>query len=214
LRPLDNLQKACDYLIEKDSLLNRIILPKISCSLFEPKLIDEDYLFFRLARSVVGQQLSTTAANTIWSRIDNSKSEHQSLQYFFLSLNQEEAVTLGLSRQKFSYIKNMATLHHNSVLKLCELDEFDDDTVIEILTKLPGIGQWTSEMFLMSCLKRMDIFSLGDAGLRNAVSLLYNIEKNDLDKIQLITKNWRPFRSVASCYLWNALDNQLLFPNN
>jgi len=109
-----------------------------------------------------------------------------------------------MSYSKTNYIKNIARAFKEGELVMAEIIKMTDEEVIKELTKIKGVGKWTAEMILIFTLKREDVFSLGDAGLRRAIKNLYKLEK-DADILKLSEK-WKPFRSHASWYLWRSLE--------
>ena len=149
-----------------------------------------------LCKMIVYQQISTKAAKAVWQRIEPLLQQND--------LSPETLRENGLSRQKASYIHGI----HNSEVDLTQLDTMSDDQVINQLTQLKGIGQWSAEMFLMFSLARPDVFSIGDLGLRIAVAKLYKIDQGDYDAIEYIATKWSPHRTVASLSLWHMLDNR------
>jgi len=168
------------------------------------------------------QQLSVKASNTIYSRFKalfNStksnviaRSPKRPKQSSFpkpneiLNLSDEVIRTAGISFQKISYIKNIATAFANDEIDIKALNKSTDEEVIINLTKLKGVGKWTAEMTLIFTLNRPDVFSIGDLGLRHAVEKLYGI--SDQKKILKLSEKWQPHRSTASWYLWRSLENK------
>ncbi len=165
-------------------------------------------VFLDLTSTIVGQQLSTKAAGTIWGRFEllfeNKKVTPEAIQ----SLPELTMREAGLSFQKIKYMKGLAELMINKEIDLAALQYMKDSDVITELTKIKGIGVWSAEMTLMFSLARPDIFSMGDLGLRTAVSRLYGVDRNDLEAIAKISEKWAPFRTTASRYLWKSLDNE------
>lgn len=189
--------------LKKDKVL-RIIIDKYSVS----PIIPSANLFGDLLESIVGQQLSIKAANTIFKRfLDLFPEEVLPEPVDILKLDDEVLRSCGLSRQKASYLKSLSTEINSGSLCLDHLSNLSDEEVISGLTKVKGIGRWTAEMFLIFTLGRSDIFSLGDLGLCTAVSRLYGVEKGDLTAIKNISSAWTPHRSLASRYLWKSLEN-------
>jgi DNA-3-methyladenine glycosylase II len=201
---------VASLLTERDPELGRIIFSIDQCPVLQAYVLDENQLFERLSRSIVGQQLSVGAARSIWSKIENKRGINKSLADLFVDLTIDNSSELGLSKQKFRYIRNLSEFHLAGDLRLSELRKLKNEEVIATLVRHPGIGRWTSEMFLIFCLKRRNVFPLGDVGLRRAVSLLHKIDIKDTDTISRVSRKWVPFRSVASWCLWNALDNDLI----
>lgn len=159
-----------------------------------------------LFSSIVSQQLSTKAAATIWRRFADLVGD-PSHPEIVKNFDIESLRTIGLSRQKASYILDIAKGTSDGTVRLDHLDELDDDAVITELIQLKGVGRWTAEMFLIFTLGREDVFSIGDLGLRNAANKLYNRELSLTDLTELSQK-WSPYRSTASLLLWHSLDNK------
>ncbi len=115
---------------------------------------------------------------------------------------------VGLSRQKVSYLRDLCAHIGDGRLQLAELEMLPDEEVIERLTRVKGFGRWTAEMFLMFRLHRPDVLPIGDLGIVNAVQRLYRLRKRpDSKRLVKIGEAWRPYRSVASWYLWQTLRN-------
>lgn len=160
-----------------------------------------------LVRSIVSQQLSTSAAATIHSRLIALVGVAQPLPEHWLALNDPDLRAAGLSRQKIAYIRDLARHVREGLLPMAKLHEMSDDEVIEALTQVKGIGVWTAQMFLMFRLGRRNILPVLDLGIRNAFRRAYRLRKVPTDKrMQGIAKAWEPYRSVASWYLWQSLE--------
>jgi len=166
-----------------------------------------DY-FESLARSIIGQQLSVKAANSIYKRVLALVEDEFSAERITL-IPDDTLRQAGLSKNKINYIKNLATAVINKKIDFEAISKSDDEDVIRQLTTLKGIGRWTAEMFLIFCLARKDVYSLGDGGLNNAINNLYGKDEAlTIDQIKAITDKWQPYRSIASLYLWRSLDNK------
>lgn len=163
--------------------------------------------FFTLARSIVGQQISVKAAQSIWNRVAALAPEMQPAQIIALRARTRRLKAAGLSDRKVEYIVDLAKHFANGTIHPYRWAEMTDEEVIDELVQVRGIGRWTAEMFLMFNLLRPDIFPVGDLGLQKAVHLhYYNAEKISLDKLRDHGEAWRPWRSVATWYLWRSLD--------
>jgi DNA-3-methyladenine glycosylase II len=115
----------------------------------------------------------------------------------------------GLSYNKIAYINNICTAVAEGNLTLDKFDEMSDEAIVKQLTAIKGIGEWTAEMFLIFSLGRLDVFSKGDGGLARAINNLYGNGTDLKPKDRLaITEHWKPYRSIASLYLWRSLDNR------
>lgn len=158
--------------------------------------------FGALCRSIIAQQLSSTAAKTIIGRFlklfePASKPDPTTL----LAINDHKLRACGLSRQKLDYLKGIAREFRDGDLSRVRLGTLSDDEAVERLTRLHGVGTWTAEMFLIFSLGRRDVFSIGDLGLRSGVQ---RVEGRALTNAQIlrVAERWAPYRSVASLYLW------------
>ena len=161
--------------------------------------------FTTLARAIVGQQLSARAAETIWTRVLALQANGRRLDPGeVLALPDRTLRAAGLSNAKVSYVKDLATKVSIGELKLNGLARRDDDAIVEALTSIKGIGRWTVEMFLIFKLGRPDVWPVDDLGIRNAVRRAYGIEPAKAN-LESLAEPWRPWRSVASWYLWRTL---------
>ena len=163
--------------------------------------------FSALIRSIIGQQLSVKAAATISSRFFNLIGNEVN-PYTIENFNDEAFRQVGISKQKIKYIRDLCLKTSSNEIILSDLDEYSDTNVIETLTKIKGIGPWTAEMFLIFSLGRVNVLSLGDVGLQRACKWLYGFD-NHIDNKDLLKergKLWAPYCSIASLYLWNAID--------
>lgn len=162
-------------------------------------------LFSNLVTAVVGQQLSDKAAATIVERIKKLIG-NPIWPRTVLAVSDKKLRETGISYSKVSYIKGLAQTAVDGGLNKKKFSKLSDEDVLQELTKLKGIGPWTAEMVLMFTLNRPDVFSIGDLGLRTAVAKLYNVSRNDTEKILKISEKWKPYRTLASWYLWKSID--------
>ncbi|MFZ1721233.1 MAG: DNA-3-methyladenine glycosylase 2 family protein [Microgenomates group bacterium] len=161
--------------------------------------------FEALCRSIVGQQLSVKAAETIWNRFyalfpDRPLSPQQVLDVEVSILR-----GVGLSHSKSQYVKNIALAFQNQQVTVEFLSAADDSVIIERLTQIKGIGRWTAEMFFIFTLSRQYVFSMGDLALKKAFSQVFEIESPTPAQISKVTSRWEPFRTYASIALWESL---------
>jgi DNA-3-methyladenine glycosylase II len=156
--------------------------------------------FASLVHSIIGQQLSAKAAATIRQRVEELVQEWAPER--ILSHPDEALRLTGLSNSKIQYIKDLCHKLIGNELDLYQLDHLENQEIIEALKKVKGIGQWTAEMFLIFSLGRTDVLSTGDAGLQKAARWLYQVE-NALERKR---EQWHPYESIASLYLWEAVD--------
>lgn len=164
-----------------------------------------DGYFFSLCRSIIGQQVSVATASTIFGRLQTLTALDP---VAVADLTDEAARAIGLSRQKISYIRDLAHHFVQNPDVYNHLDQSSDEDVITELTAIKGIGVWTAQMFLMFTLHRLDIFAPDDIGLQRAMKLLYGWDDlPDKSTIAGITERWRPYRTVACWHLWESLHN-------
>ncbi|HEX5897181.1 MAG TPA: DNA-3-methyladenine glycosylase [Thermoleophilaceae bacterium] len=162
-----------------------------------------------LLRSIVGQQLSTKAARTIYGRMLELFDGHAPTPVQLLAANPDDIRAAGLSRPKINYLRDLAQHVLDGELELERLHELPDDEVIEQLTAVKGIGDWSAHMFLMFHLGRPDVLPVGDQGIRNAIKTQYRLRKlPDAKRMEKIARPWRPYRTLACLYLWSSLDNK------
>jgi len=173
------------------------------------KLTKEDDLFVRLCRTIVGQQLSGKAAGTIYGRFTKLFGRRKINPKNVLSFEDQELRDVGMSWGKVSYVKDLAKKVKNKEIHLEKLDLMDEDEIVIELTKVKGIGEWTAEMFLMFSLKREDVFSHGDLGLRKGIEKVYGIKKPSTIQIEKTIKKWQPFKTYGSIALWHAVDSEV-----
>ncbi|MDE0817756.1 MAG: DNA-3-methyladenine glycosylase 2 family protein [Pirellulaceae bacterium] len=194
--------KACRSLRRRDPIMRKAI------KLVGPCTIKVDRNGFRmLVRSIVGQQLSTSAAETIWRRllVLNGGRRVSPVKMLLFSTAQLRAV--GLSKSKCRAVLSIAKSIVDREVRLSELKPLSDEEVTAELIKLRGVGPWTAQMYLMFSLGRSDVFPTGDLGIVNAVTALYKFNDHATETEMLeIAKSWRPYRTIASWYLWQALD--------
>jgi len=161
-----------------------------------------------LLRSIVGQQLSTKAARTIYTRLTELFGGRAPTPRELLDTNPERIREAGLSRAKVAYLRDLAEHIERGELDLEALPELDDAEVAAQLTAVKGLGQWTVDMFLIFHLGRPDVLPVGDLGIRRAVQIRYGLEGlPDAKQLGQIADAWRPYRSLACLYLWSSLDN-------
>jgi DNA-3-methyladenine glycosylase II len=161
-----------------------------------------------LLRSIVGQQLSTKAASTIYGRMLDIFGGHAPTPKQLLAADPEEIRAAGLSRPKIAYLRDLAQHVEDGTLELDRLDELPDEEVSAQLTAIKGLGQWTADMFLMFHLRRPDVLPVGDQGIRRAVQVQYRMRKlPDPKRLEKVARPWRPHRTLACLFLWSSLDN-------
>jgi DNA-3-methyladenine glycosylase II len=161
-----------------------------------------------LVRSIVGQQLSTKAARSIYTRLTERFGGRTPTPDEVLADDPDELrAAAGLSHAKVRYLRSLAEHVLDGSLELEKLDALSDEEIITELTAVKGIGAWSAHMFLMFHLLRPDILPVGDLGIRRAVMLAYGLDAlPDAATMQRIAEPWRPYRTLACRYLWRSLD--------
>ena len=186
-------------------LRNDPILGKIIEQVGEFKLRKHNHHFAVLVESIVSQQLATGAAEAIFARF---KSLYPSFPTAadILSTRRTKLRSVGLSGMKIDYLKNLSKHVEEGILEIKKLPKLSDEEVIAQLTQVKGIGRWTAEMFLIFSLGRLDVFPVGDLGLRKGVQMAFSLKELPKPKeTEKFGDRWRPYRSIATWYLWNSL---------
>ena len=201
--------RAQRVLARRDPVMASIIEQCGPCGLARAQREDP---FRAIVEAIVWQQLSGKAAATIFARFLGLFPDHA-----FPTPEQVTAASdgqlrgIGFSRQKIGYLRDLCEKMRAGTLRLDRLDEMKDDEVIEALTAVKGIGRWTAEMVLMFRLQRLDVLPVDDLGIVKAIRKAYRLRKDPgPDRIRKIGEQWRPYRSVASWYLWQMRDNEPL----
>ena len=193
-------QKAKKVLSANDKKLSKLI-----------KLYPDDFLFsksdpfFTLARSIVGQQISVKAAQSVWNKLEIKVKKINPKN--IITTHSSTLKSVGLSRQKVTYLKNIASAFIEKKIKTSMWNEMNNEEIIQDLIQIKGIGRWTAEMFLIFNLCRADVYPLDDIGMIKALCKLNNIPYPTKREIVIqVGKKWKPYRSVATWYLWRSLD--------
>lgn len=204
---VEEMARARRVLMRRDPVLAAIIRKHGACGI---KPARESDIFCGLVEAIVSQQLSTRAAATIYGRLrallpDGGPPTPQALD----PLSEEALRGVGLSRQKVAYVRDLTQKMLNGSLPTDALASMSDEEIITQLTKIKGIGRWTAEMILIFRLARPDILPVDDLGIVRAVQRAYGLRKTPTAaRVLKIGERWRPYRSVASWYLWASLDNK------
>ena len=166
-----------------------------------------DDAYGSLVRTIVGQQLSTSAARTIYARLTALFGDRAPTPTELIAAEEQALREAGLSRQKIRYLRDLATRVHGGELDLHGLRDLSDDEVSEKITAVKGLGRWSADMFLMFHLRRPDVLPVGDLGIRRAVEKEYGLpELPDADDLRTLAAPWRPQRTLACLYLWKTLE--------
>jgi len=200
-KPPTYWNKAKKILSKRDPILRKII-----------KKFNKGYLtsrkdpFFSLCRTIIGQQISTKAADSIWSRFE-IKCNKKIIPNTVLKLTSRSLRNAGLSRQKTNYLKNIAKSFKNKSFNIKNLKKMNDDLAIDYITQLKGLGVWSAQMFLMFNLNRPDIFPTKDIGLIRAISKNYKTSYPPSERfLNKISKMHSGYRSVFTWYMWRSID--------
>jgi len=196
--------KAQRLLARRDPVLRDLMRAHGACGLGSRQHTDP---FKALVRAIVGQQLSAKAAATIFGRFEGLFDAFPTPAQVSV-VSDERLRSVGLSKQKAGYLRDLCRRIEEGVLPIDALDRMDDEAVVATLTQVKGVGRWTAEMFLIFRLQRLDVLPVGDLGIVKAVQRAYKLRKAPSpDRLTRIGEAWRPYRSVACWYLWASLNN-------
>jgi DNA-3-methyladenine glycosylase II len=192
---------ARKHLCRVDPVMRQIIRAVGPCTLAPRR----DY-FVKLCQSIFTQQISTAVATVLFGRFRDqfpSRRPTPTAVLKFLKLDDPIIRSVGLSRQKRSYIEDLATKWIDGHIPSRQFSSMDDEAIVQSLTQVKGIGRWTVEMFLIFCLNRPDVFPVDDLGVRKSAQLAYGLKslptKSELTDLG---EKWRPWRTIATWYLW------------
>jgi len=167
--------------------------------------------FVVLCRSIVSQQISTAAAETIYRRFQELMESHSPTPVRVAALQDGPMRAAGLSRQKASYLKDLSHRFLDGTIRPHQLNYLGNEEIIERLTRVHGVGRWTAEMFLIFSLNRLDVLPVGDLGLRVAVQNIYGMKtRPDAQRVRAIGKKWSPYETIATWYGWRSLDADII----
>jgi len=196
------MRKAAKHLRRSDAVMAELV------ERFGVHRLEASRSYFQLmVATVISQQLSTKAANSIYKRLVDSLGGHPLRPRLVLEASHEQLRSAGLSNSKATYLHNLAEAFTARRMGPKTFARMRDEEVIAALTSIKGIGEWSAHMFLMFGLCRMDIFPIGDLGLRNAMVKAYGLRKSTaLKRYHRIAEAWSPYRTVGSLYLWRTYD--------
>lgn len=202
----DEYARARRILLRRDPILAALIRRHGPCGLAAARRADH---FSALVRAITFQQLSTKAASTIYNRMAALMPGGAPTPEGFAALTDEQLRAAGMSRQKIGYLRDLSEKVAKRTIDLDRLDALSDEDVVAALVTVKGIGRWSAEMFLIFRLLRPDVLPVGDLGIVTAIQKAYRLRKRPTpDRMRKIGEAWRPYRSVASWYLWRSLDNE------
>lgn len=191
---------ACKHLTKKDRVMKRLI-PQFGDACLQSR----GDAFSTLARSIVGQQISVKAAQTVWDRFALLPAAMAPDQVLKLKVDDMRAA--GLSARKVEYLVDLALHFDSGAVQVKNWDPMDDEAIIIELVSIRGIGRWTAEMFLIFYLMRPNVLPLDDVGLINGISKSYfSGEAVSRSDVREVASAWAPYRSVATWYIWRSLD--------
>jgi DNA-3-methyladenine glycosylase II len=197
-------RKALNHLRRVDPALGAVI-KRVGPFKLEPRA--DGTHFDHVVRSIVGQQLSGKAAQTIYRRVLDLKDGKRPTPSDFLKFPSATLRSAGLSGRKVEYVKELARRTHDGSLAIMKIHEMDDDSVMETLVSVRGIGPWTAQMVLMFRLGRPDVFPELDLGVQKAVKKLRRMRKLPTPaQMQKIGRTYAPYRTYAAWYLWRSLE--------
>jgi DNA-3-methyladenine glycosylase II len=195
---------ACKHLTRRDRVMKKLI-PRFG----EARLQSRGDAFTTLARSIVGQQISVKAAQSVWDKFASLTPGPSTrvLPAAVLTLATDALRTAGLSARKVEYLRDLALHFESGTVHVSQWQQMDDEAIIEELVAIRGIGRWTAEMFLIFHLMRPNVLPLDDMGLLKGISVNYfSGEPVSRAEAREVGEAWAPFRSVATWYLWRSLD--------
>jgi DNA-3-methyladenine glycosylase II len=196
------MKKAVAHLKSSDPVLGALI-ERIGPSRFRYR----PATFDALVHAIINQQLSGKAAATIYGRLQDALAPKEVEPRGILRLGEDALRQLGISKQKSAYLLDLAEKTRKKEVDFEALPKLPDAEVLEQLTAIKGIGEWTVHMFLMFALRRPDVLPVGDLGIQNAIQKAYGLEARPKPKqVEEIGAKWRPYASYASWYLWRSLE--------
>ena len=198
---------AIEHLRKADPVIRQLITRHGPCTLYDDNSLMHQSKFHVLVWAIINQQLSVQSARSIETKLLARLSSKHFEPEAILTLKEQELSACGLSRQKIRYLRTLSELVQTKQLMLEDLNEKTNDSISTILTEITGIGPWTVDMFLIFSMGRLDVVPLGDLALRKSLALHYHLpDKATLDEYQAIAQTWHPYQTIASWYLWLAVD--------
>lgn len=199
------MDEALRHLSLHDPVMKRLITTYPA-----PSFTKHENYYHELVSSVISQQLSVAAARAIEGRFTALFDGAFPTPQQILTVDIETLRNVGFSRPKARYVHDLAQKILDGEVTFDDLDSKSNQQIIDELTMVKGIGEWTVHMFLMFCMARLDVLPIGDLGIRNGITKLYELEAqaSPADVVHIAqTKNWRPYETVASWYVWQSLEN-------
>ena len=160
-----------------------------------------------IVRSIIFQQISTRAGISILNKFKSLYGDKLPLPREFLRSKKRTVLAVGISSQKYSYLKDLCQRIEDGKLELKKFCQMSDEDIIKELDEVRGIGRWTAEMYLIGTLGRVDVFPVDDLGIRKTVRKLYGFRKlPDRQKLNALSQKWRPYRTIAAVYFWQSTE--------
>jgi DNA-3-methyladenine glycosylase II len=194
--------------------INDVRLKYIIDNSSQYSIIPSNRYFESLVTSIIGQQLSIRAADKIIERFSNYF-KNRIIPELIIDAETEDLRKLGISYSKIKYIKDLSSKIEEKEISFANISTKSDKEIIELLTKIKGIGVWTAQMFLIFTLGRLNVLPTGDLGIKKAIKVLYVLKELPTEnKIEKISRkyNWSPYNSIAAWYLWKSLDEKIVIP--
>lgn len=182
------------------------VLAKYIDSVDIPLRYTSETFFIEVVKTLIGQLVSTKAASTIYSRLDDLLTIVN--EDNFLNADKNEVLACGISERKYSYVSKIASDMKYGILDYQDLYDKSDEEIINILIAYPGIGLWSAEMLLIHGLKRPDVLAYGDLGIRKGICEVYGLEELSKDDFNLIKERLSPYGTIASLYFWKAYSGE------
>lgn len=205
---MHNLKSALIFFEKKDKKIYNILSDKVIVNWFEKQTKSKrPEPFISLCEAIIGQQLSMKAADSIIKKFKELFQNKKPTPISVLEKDESILRQAGLSFSKIKYLKDLSYKVSSKEIDLKKLKDMSDEEVMMELISVKGIGPWTVEMFLIFDLKRDDVFSKGDLGIRKGIQRLYKIDEISDERMERLSLKWKPYRSYACIALWNAQKN-------
>jgi DNA-3-methyladenine glycosylase II len=170
-------------------------------------LLRREQGFPSLAYSIIGQQISKSAAASIRLKFESIFSDCSINPVELVNISDGVLRQTGLSRQKIDYLRNLAILVVSGEIDFQSFEKLTDEEIIQLLMKIKGVGRWTAEMYLMFSMNRLDVFPVEDKAVRRAINEIYDIDKSSANNVYVdIADRWSPYRTVGSWYLYKYIE--------
>jgi DNA-3-methyladenine glycosylase II len=202
VNPADQIAVAIEYLRARDPVMAEIIERVGKC-----EIRSEPDLFTALVRAIISQQISTSAARSIYGRVMALRRSGETIAEALCRATPDELRAAGVSPQKMRYLKDLALKAVSGVIRLDAIERLSNEEIIRELTQVKGVGVWTVQMLLIFSLGRLNVLPADDLGVRTAIKRLY--KKRSVPKPRQLAKFhklWQPYASIASWYCWRSLE--------